>query len=124
MWNVLTTSEFDRWFKSLRAAEKIEVIARVELLKQFGPALSRPHADTLKGSRYSNMKELRGKTATSVLRIAFAFDPERQAILLVGGNKAGVSEQRFYRKLIDNADRLFESYLSKRSRNGPKNAKD
>lgn len=113
MWQVRTTEIFDAWFEELDEDGQVEVIAKVELLKHLGPALGRPHADTLKGSNYSNMKELRADTADEVLRIAFAFDPERQAILLVGGNKSGVSQKRFYRQLIAKADELFGAHLAK-----------
>jgi hypothetical protein len=84
----------------------------VELLKFLGPALGRPHADTLKGSKHANMKELRADTATQVLRIAFAFDPERAAILLVAGNKSGMNQKRFYKRLIASADALFDAHLA------------
>ncbi|MGA3133534.1 MAG: type II toxin-antitoxin system RelE/ParE family toxin [Terracidiphilus sp.] len=68
------------------------------------PELGRPEVDTLKGSAWSNMKELRFKAEGGVWRVAFAFDPKRAAILLVPGDKAGVSEKRFYKRLIDKAD--------------------
>ena len=115
-WKVATTDDFDEWFRSLGKTAKgedaqAEVIAKVELLKVFGPSLGRPHADTLKGSKHANMKELRASTADAVLRIAFAFDPNRSAILLCAGNKAGVSEKRFYRQLVDLADRLYAAHV-------------
>lgn len=110
---VVTSDEFDAWFTTLGDEAKVEIIAKVELLKQIGHQSSRPHADTLKGSRHANMNELRGKTATEVLRVAFAFDPERNAILLIGGNKSGVSERRFYRSFIERADRIFDAHLAR-----------
>jgi len=115
-WKVATTVEFDAWFASLSQTVKgedaqAEVIAKVELLKVFGPALPRPHADTLKGSKHANMKELRATTADAVLRIAFAFDPNRSAILLCAGNKGGVNERRFYKQLVGRADRLYREHL-------------
>ncbi|MCX7422666.1 MAG: type II toxin-antitoxin system RelE/ParE family toxin [Planctomycetia bacterium] len=113
MWNVTTTDEFDGWFTGLDEESQAEVIAKVELLKLFGPALARPHADTLKGSKYANLKELRADTSAQVLRIAFAFDPERSAILLVGGDKSGQSQKRFYRQLLAKAESLYETHLAK-----------
>jgi hypothetical protein len=113
VWNVATTDDFDDWFAGLKPAAQTEVIAKVELLKILGPALRRPHADTLNGSRHENMKELRADTANAVLRIAFAFDPNRSAILLCAGNKAGVSGKRFYKRLIDRADKLYDAHLAK-----------
>lgn len=113
MWNVTTTDDFDVWFAGLDEESQAEVIAKVELLKLFGPALTRPHADTLKGSKYANLKELRADTSAQVLRIAFAFDPDRSAILLVGGDKSGQSQKRFYRQLLAKAEALYETHLAK-----------
>ena len=67
--------------------------------------------DTLNGSRHANMKELRFHADNGVWRVAFAFDPQRKAILLAAGNKSGVSERRFYRQLIDKADERFDTHL-------------
>jgi len=99
------------WFATLDDAAKVEVISKVELLKLLGPSLGRPHADTLKGSKHANMKELRADTKDKVMRIAFAFDPRRSAILLVAGDKGGVSQKRFYTRLIARADALFDDHL-------------
>lgn len=93
-------------------AEQAEVLAKVKLLVDNGPALGRPHADTLNGSAYANMKELRGRTAAAELRVAFAFDPRRSAALLCGGDKRGVGEKRFSKRLIASADRLFAAHLA------------
>ncbi len=112
MWRARTTNAFDEWYADLDDDSKAEVIAVVELLKLLGPRLGRPHADTLKGSKYANMKELRAKTADKVLRIAFAFDPDRTGILLLGGNKSGVSKRRFYKQLIEKADELYTAHLA------------
>lgn len=112
MWLIETTDIFDDWFAGLNEAAQVEIIATVELLKLLGPRLGRPHADTLNGSRFSNMKELRANTATEVLRIAFAFDPERNGILLVGGDKSGISQKLFYNQLINKADQLYEAHLA------------
>jgi hypothetical protein len=86
-------------------------MAKVELLKLLGPRLGRPHPDTLNGSRHANMKELRADTHEKVMRIAFAFDPNRAAILLIAGDKSGVNQKRFYRQLIAKADELYEVHL-------------
>ncbi len=113
MWPVATTDEFDEWFSQLDDNSQAELIAKVELLKVLGPKLGRPHADTLNGSKHANMKELRAVTASKILRVAFAFDPNRAAILLVAGNKSGVSQKRFYKRLIDKADALFDAHLAR-----------
>lgn len=80
-------------------------------LRQFGPALGRPEVDTLKNSRHANMKELRFKADGGVWRVAFAFDPVRNAILLVAGDKSGGSEKTFYRRIIEKADRRYREHL-------------
>jgi hypothetical protein len=90
-----------------------EVLALAELLRRFGPQLKRPHCDTLNGSKHANMKELRFTLSDGEWRVAFAFDPRRSAILLVGGSKSGTPEKRFYRELIRVADTRFDEHLKK-----------
>ena len=114
MFTVLTTSVFSDWLGQQSSEVMAEVAAVIMLLREYGHRLSRPHADTLKGSQYANMKELRVKTAQAEVRIAFAFDPQRQAVILVAGDKRGVNEKRFYRQLIARADALFAQYLKSR----------
>jgi hypothetical protein len=113
VWQVATTADFDEWFSDRSADVQVEIIAKVELLKLLGPTLGRPHADTLNASKHANMKELRANTADQVVRVAFAFDPERVAILLVAGDKSGMSQRRFYKRLIAKADELFDAHLAK-----------
>jgi len=93
------------------SAMREEIAALALLLRRFGPQLRRPHCDTLNGSKHPNMKELRFTLPDGEWRVAFAFDPRRQAILLVGGNKSGISQQRFYRELIRVADARFDKHL-------------
>jgi hypothetical protein len=111
VWQV----EFDGEFalESLELPDDVqeELASKVALLKLLGPRLSRPHADTLNGSTYANMKELRFLANDGVWRVAFAFDPERKAILLVAGDKSGSSEKRFYKRLIEIADRRWKKHL-------------
>lgn len=109
MWNVEYTDEFHLWWETLSPAEQSSLEAGVQMLERFGPSLSRPHADTVKGSRHSNMKELRTQSQGRPLRTFFAFDPRRQAILLIGGDKSG--DDRFYERMIPLADRLYDDYL-------------
>ena len=89
-----------------------EVAALAEAIAVAGPQLGRPRVDTLKGSKHANMKEGRFKAKGGVWRVAFAFDPERKAVLLVGGDKSGVSQKRFYKGLIDKADERFDEHLT------------
>jgi hypothetical protein len=88
-----------------------ELLALLALLKEYGPDLGRPHADTLNGSRFANMKELRFRAADGVWRVTYAFDPRREGILLAAGDKSGVSERRFYRQLIARSDERFAAHL-------------
>jgi hypothetical protein len=81
------------------------------LLRKRGPMLGRPDVDTLKDSKFANMKELRFRADGGVWRVAFAFDPERDAIILVAGDKSGGSEKTFYRRLIEKADKRFREHL-------------
>lgn len=94
-WGVAFHLAFRAEFDELGEAVQDELLAMVALLKIAGPQLRRPGADTLKASRHANMKELRFNAAGGVWRVAYAFDPERQAILLVAGDKSGVAQKRF-----------------------------
>ncbi len=90
----------------------LEKLAEAVLtLEAIGPRLGRPLADTLKASRHANMKELRF-SAEGVWRVAFAFDRERSAVILVGGNKAGRNQRKFYADLIGTADDRFDDWLN------------
>ncbi len=113
-WQILFHAEFEPEFDALEPEVQDELLAHAGLLRQFGPLLKRPIADTLHGSKHDNMKELRFKAADGVWRIAFAFDPEQKPILLVGGDKSGGSEKRFYRQLIKAADARFDRHLAYR----------
>ncbi len=110
-WNVQFHPEFAREAGQYSASVRSEIVASVRLLEHFGPGLGRPTADTLSGSKHANMKELRFKADGGVWRIAFAFDPMRSAILLVGGDKSGVASGRFYKGLIKRADDRFDQHL-------------
>jgi hypothetical protein len=112
-WTVLFHPAFDSEFKELSETVRDELLAQAKLLEQFGPTLGRPRVDTLKGSRHANMKELRFDADDGVWRVAFAFDTNRRAVLLVAGDKSGGSQRQFYRQLIRTADKRFDSYLEK-----------
>jgi hypothetical protein len=112
-WSVGLHDDFDLEFGELPETVQDEILALMGLLRQFGPVLGRPRVDTLNGSRHANMKELRFDAADGVWRVAFAFDPRRQAILLVGGDKSGSSEKRFYKQLIKKADARFGAHVER-----------
>ncbi len=84
--------------------------SKVILLQRVGPSLGRPHADTIRQSRHSNMKELIVQHAGDPYRVLFAFDPKREAILLIGGNKKG--DKKFYDKYVPIADDLLDAHLA------------
>jgi len=110
MWDVEYTDEFGEWWDRLDEAEQVSINQSVRLLRQVGPNLPRPHVDTLKDSRHSNMKELRTQHQGRPLRTLFAFDPRRCAILLIGGDKTG--DKRFYERMIPLADDLYDEHLA------------
>jgi hypothetical protein len=124
-WEVLFHEEFEPEFDALPADVQDELLAHARLLQQFGPQLGRPRVDTLKGSHHANMKELRFDAAGGVWRVALAFDPHRQAVLLACGDKSGGSEKRFYRQLIAKADKRLDGHLARiqREKDKPKKEK-
>ncbi len=117
-WAVDIGDEFEPEFDALHEDVQTEILALARLLQQFGPQLGRPRVDTLKGSSHANMKELRFDAADGVWRVAFAFDPKRKAILLVAGDKSGVSEKKLYRALIRKADGRFDAHLARLKKRG------
>ena len=102
-WVVELYSDFESEFAKLDDAVQDELLAMAGLLEIYGPQLGRPHAD---------MKELRFGAADGVWRVAFAFDPERKAMILVAGDKSGGSQKRFYKNLINKADKRFDAHLA------------
>ena len=112
-WTVRFADEFESEFPALPEVVQDELLAQAGLLEHFGPQLGRPRVDTLNGSRHANMKELRFDADGGVWRVAFAFDPQREAVLLVAGDKSGGGEKRFYRTLIKRADERFDAHLAR-----------
>ena len=116
MWEIEYADEFGEWWTQLTDSEQDALTASIGLLEELGPNLGRPHADHIKGSKYTNMKELRTQVDGEPLRTFFAFDPRRIAILLIGGNKGG--DDRFYDRMIPIADRLYETHLEELKKEG------
>ena len=111
MWNVDSSDEYDVWFKTLDEESQVAVLSRVLLLRQYGPQLTRPYADTLKGSKkYKNLKELRNQTQQHVLRVSYYFDAKRNAFLLIGGDKKGKNQKKFYKDLIAESEVIIEKH--------------
>ncbi|MCW9715675.1 type II toxin-antitoxin system RelE/ParE family toxin [Avibacterium sp. 21-594] len=113
IWRVLLQEPVVDWLKTLPRDEVLKIYAALDLLSAEGPQLGRPYADTLQGSKYPNLKELRVQSKSSVFRLFFIFDPIRQAIVLCGGNKKGKNEKLFYREMIEIAEQVYDAYLSK-----------
>jgi hypothetical protein len=112
-WEVEYTDEFEAWWNGLTAEEQIELDAKVHLLEQHGPVLPRPHSDVIVTSKHANMKELRGRVILAhhraELRVLYAFDSRRNAILLIGGDKTG--NPKWYEEYVPIADQLFDDHL-------------
>jgi hypothetical protein len=108
MWEVEYTDQFEAWWLVLSEQEQEAVTAAVEALEARGPALGRPFVDVIQTSRHQNMKELRPRGG--YIRVMFAFDPRRTAILLIGGDKTGEWES-WYEEIIPIADALYDEHL-------------
>ena len=110
MWTINYTTEYEDWFTSQDEENQMVINAKVMVLSEFGPNLGRPYVDTIKGSKYANLKELRIKHKNTLFRILFCFDKTRNCWLLIGGNKKGKNEDEFYRRLIKQAEDLIDKY--------------
>lgn len=108
-WTILFHPAFRDWLYEQPEELQDSILASIGLLKNEGPLLGRPYVDTLQGSQYPNLKELRVQHRGQPWRILFAFDPLRQAILLVGGNKTG--DKRWYEKTIAIAEKRLKEHL-------------
>lgn len=108
-YTVNASEEFGEWFSAQEKSLKRVIAAHIGLLEDQGPQLRRPYADTLEGSKLSNLKELRVQHRGEPYRILYAFNPERKALLLIGGNKAG--DKRWYKRMIPLAEAIFERHL-------------
>lgn len=115
-WDVEYTQEFERWWNDLSEAEQEDITAGVALLERLGPQLPFSHSSGLAGSRHPRMRELRVQSGGKPLRIIYAFDPRRVAVLLVGGDKTG--DDRFYDIYIPQADRLYDEQLTELRKEG------
>jgi hypothetical protein len=114
-WTIRVTPQVRAWLRSTATNDFDTygaINAAIDELAEHGPALGRPLVDTLRGSTIHNLKELRPRSGSRIsIRILFAFDPSSQAVLLVGGNKAG-NWQDWYKTAIREAERLYQSWLS------------
>lgn len=105
---VIYTDEFDAWFQSLSEGEQDRVFCSVGLLEAYGVTLSYPHSSAIKGTTIA-LRELRTQAEGDPLRTFYAFDPSRNAVLLIGGDKTG--DDRFYERMIPIAEKVWRDYL-------------
>jgi len=115
-WDVEFTDEFNDWWQGLTTGEQENLTAGVELLIERGPHLGYPYSSGVNGSRHGHMRELRVQSGGQPLRVFYAFDPLRSAILLIGGDKTGDSQ--FYERYIPIADRLYDEHLDELRKEG------
>jgi hypothetical protein len=115
-WSVEHTGEFEKWFDGLSEAQQDDIVAVALLLMEQGPQLAFPHSSGISGSKHSHMRELRVQSGGRPIRVFYAFDPRRTAILLIGGDKTG--DKRFYEREIPIADALYDIYIDEIRKEG------
>lgn len=97
MWKIRQTPEFEDWFLNSDQKLQNDIVENVEILRQFGPHLSRPHVEFRSNKR--------------VIRIFFVFDPDRNGVLVIGGNKAGSGDKNFYERMIKLSEKIYKRYI-------------
>lgn len=111
MWIIERTDEVAKWISVLDDDAKEAILKNLFILSEIGPSLGRPYVDSVKRSKHSNMKELRVQCKRKLIRILFAFDPDRKAILLIGEDKRG--NKKFYQTVVPKADKLYDAHLKR-----------
>jgi hypothetical protein len=115
-WNVEYTDEFGDWYRGLSGAQQEDITAAVLLLEEQGPHLPFPYSSRINGSKHAHMRELRIQSGGRPIRVFYAFDPRRTAILLIGDDKTG--SNRFYERMVPIADALYDVYLDELKKEG------
>ena len=115
-WEVEYTDEFGAWWAGLVEGQQDDVTAVVELLMEHGPRLPFPYSSGVEGSRHRHIRELRIQSGGRPIRVFYAFDPRRSAILLIGGDKTG--NDRFYKQYVPLADKLYDEHLEELRQEG------
>ena len=115
-WEVEYTNEFGAWWAGLAEGQQDDVTAVVELLMEHGPGLRFPYSSGVEGSRHSHIRELRIQSGGRPIRVFYAFDPRRSAVLLIGGDKTG--NDRFYKQYVPLADKLYDEHLEELRQEG------
>ena len=115
-WEVEYTNQFGQWWQDLSEGQQDAIAARVDLLMEYGPSLPFPYSSDIRTSRHGIMRELRAQSGGRPLRVFYAFDPKRIAILLIGGDKTG--HDRFYEAYVPIADDLYDEHLEELRKEG------
>ena len=115
-WNVEYTDEFGEWWNSLTELQQEDVGAAAHYLSKNGVRLGHPQSSQIKGTRFGHLRELRVQSGGRPLRVFYAFDPRRVAILLIGGDKTG--DGRFYETYVPRAEALYAEHLEQLKREG------
>ncbi len=113
---VNVTDEFKAWYEGLSEAEQDRVAFTIGLLEERGITLPHPYSSSIKGASFA-LRELRTQAEGGPLRTLYAFDPSRQAVLLIGGDKTG--DDRFYERMIPIAARIWNEYLEETGQKKP-----
>lgn len=109
-WILVCSTEFEAWLNAQTEALQDATLTNLRILEEFGPTLGRPKVDTLKGSNLKNLKELRFEFDRAPIRVLFAFDPNRQALIILAGDKS--SDKRWYEKSIPTAEKIFLRHIT------------
>jgi hypothetical protein len=115
-WNVENTDEFTAWWDELSEAQQDDISSTVLILMERGPSLPFPYSSGIQNSRHDHMRELRVQSGGKPIRIFYAFDPRRSAILLIGGDKTG--DKRFYDRMVPIADKLYDVHIQELKQEG------
>ena len=116
---VEVTDEFHAWWNELTEAEQESIAASVGLLETAGVNLKSPHSTGINGSKHGHMRELRTQHEGRPYRTLYAFNPLRNVILLIGGDKTG--DDRWYETNVPIADKLYDVHLEELKKEGEKN---
>ncbi len=115
MTEVVGTDEFEAWYLSVDAQDQDAVDYVVDLLIAKGVTLGFPYSSAITTANFA-LRELRTQSGGEPIRVFYAFDPERQAVLLIGGNKTG--DDRFYERMVPLAERIWRQYLQEQGHSG------
>jgi len=115
-WEVEYSDEFGAWWEGLSEAEQVDIAPVVNVLAEHGPSLRRPYSGTIQGSKHANMKELVIQHAGRPYRVLYAFDPRRNAFLLIGGDKSGNS--KWYEEYVPRAEKILDEHLEQLKKEG------